>query len=166
MKKIIVLCGAERSGKTTTLNLVIEKAKKDKSFNIIKEVEISNNDKNALFYYKGKKIAITTAGDTKKIITDNFRFCKPCDILLTGLRKEDKLIKELENNVDDKEIIEKIDKAGEIDTIKRKVVNDLYAEKILGVIKKATYEILIDEIKKHIDDKIEELKKEIKGITS
>ena len=82
MKKIIGLYGRKNSGKTTTLNLLIEllggKGKGDKP------VIIDN--------YRGKKIVITPGGDNKDIVKYNIRLFEDhkADILVTATRNGDR----------------------------------------------------------------------------
>lgn len=85
MKKIIALCGPERSGKTDTLNMVIEVLKG----NTPCISSFYNEDRKESITYNGFNIAVTTEGDYSSYIEENFSFCRKnnCDILITSVRE-------------------------------------------------------------------------------
>ncbi len=100
--KVILLSGKSNCGKTTTLNLVYDKIKKDDSFSIIEEkpeLEKSPDDFECLIKYKGKEVAFFTMGDYPDDIVEAFeRYELGCDILICAC--SEKLKKEQNNPYD------------------------------------------------------------------
>lgn len=82
MKKIIALRGRSQVGKTTTLNILIGML--DTSL----KTEELKRDRRISLIYRGIKIAICTAGDSKDIIKSNIAFIQEndCEVLITATR--------------------------------------------------------------------------------
>lgn len=70
MKKLITLQGTKESGKTRTLNMVIDLL----SGRELPETDTEREDTRILVEYKGKKIAIATYGDGLAIVNQNIEF--------------------------------------------------------------------------------------------
>jgi len=81
MKRIIGLYGRKNSGKTTTLNLLIELLG-----------EKGQRDNPVTINYRGRKIVITPGGDSADIVKQNIEFFEKqeADILVTAARNGDK----------------------------------------------------------------------------
>lgn len=102
MKKIIALCGPENSGKTTTLNMLIELLGVPN-----KTEKYANTDEDKMVFYEsyqGKRIVIATAGDDPKaiMIAIIFSIINDCDILIVAYSYSSK------NNFPDKTIKDNI----------------------------------------------------------
>ena len=84
MKKIIALYRRSETGKTSTLNLLIELLDKNKKI----EKERLIEDRRVSISYGSKKIAVTTWGDNGFELKENIKFFKEenCDILVTATR--------------------------------------------------------------------------------
>ena len=84
MKKIIVLYRSAETGKTSTLNLLIELLDKNKKV----EEERLIEDRRVSISYGSKKIAVTTWGDNGFELKENIKFFEKenCDILVTATR--------------------------------------------------------------------------------
>ncbi len=83
--KIIMLYGPSESGKTTTINMVYEKLKKDSlSENVSPREVIEDRDFKAIIRYKGQTIAFFSRGDYSRevnwIMTDYDK--QKCDVLI------------------------------------------------------------------------------------
>ena len=84
MKKIIALYRRSETGKTSTLNLLIELLDKNKKI----EKECLKEDRRVSISYGSKKIAVTTWGDNGFELKENIKFFEKenCDILVTATR--------------------------------------------------------------------------------
>ncbi len=84
MKKIIALYRRSETGKTSTLNLLIELLDKNKKI----EKERLIEDRRVSISYGSKKIAVTTWGDNGFELKENIKFFEEenCDILVTATR--------------------------------------------------------------------------------
>ena len=84
MKKIIALYRRSETGKTSTLNLLIELLDKNKKI----EKESLIEDRRVSISYGSKKIAVTTWGDNGFELKENIKFFEEenCDILVTATR--------------------------------------------------------------------------------
>lgn len=84
MKKIIALYRCAKTGKTSTLNLLIELLDKNKE---VEEARLTE-DRRVSIFYSNKKIAVTTWGDNGFELKENIKFFKKenCDILVTATR--------------------------------------------------------------------------------
>ena len=84
MKKIIALYRRSETGKTSTLNLLIELLDKNKKI----EKERFKEDRRVSISYGSKKIAVTTWGDNGFELKENIKFFEEenCDILVTATR--------------------------------------------------------------------------------
>ena len=84
MKKIIALYRRSETGKTSTLNLLIELLDKNKKI----EKERLKEDRRVSISYGSKKIAVTTWGDNGFELKENIKFFEEenCDILVTATR--------------------------------------------------------------------------------
>lgn len=82
IRKIIGLYGRKNSGKTTTLNLLIE---------LLGE-RGKGDDPVTIENYRGKKIVISPGGDTKAIVQKNIKFFEDqkADIFVTATRNGDR----------------------------------------------------------------------------
>lgn len=85
-KTIIALSGSHNTGKTETLNYLIDKLL-DSGGDIIYGNK-SGKDKRVCISYKNKKIAISTFGDGKEELDENIELFKNrnCDICITATR--------------------------------------------------------------------------------
>lgn len=89
MKKIIILSGKAKSGKTTTLLSVIEQLKKIATKITDKRPNRKNaRDRTVIIEINGMIIIIITAGDTLEVIEKEFERVAPlaCDILICATR--------------------------------------------------------------------------------
>jgi len=90
MKKIIALYGKGDSGKTSTLNLLIDLiVSENKGIPMaIRAEEELRKDCRAVLSYKGKIIGVGTWGDSKDEVEKNCKFFKEknCDIMFTATR--------------------------------------------------------------------------------
>ncbi|ERI84634.1 hypothetical protein HQ45_03390 [Porphyromonas crevioricanis] len=84
MKKIIALYRCAKTGKTSTLNLLIEFLDKNKK---VEENHLTE-DRRVSIFYGNKKIAITTWGDNGFELKENIKYFEEedCDILVTATR--------------------------------------------------------------------------------
>ena len=84
MKKIIALYRRAETGKTSTLNLLIELLDKNKKV----EEERLIEDRRVSISYGSKKIAVTTWGDNGFELKENINYFEKenCDILVTATR--------------------------------------------------------------------------------
>lgn len=99
--KIIMLYGPSSSGKTTTINMVYDQLKKNKSTIDISPKEIvENNDFKAIIRYKSKTIAFFSRGDysreVNRIMTDYDK--QNCDVLICACNEKNILpLRRLQN---------------------------------------------------------------------
>ena len=95
MKKIIALYRRAETGKTSTLNLLIELLDKNKKV----EEERLIEDRRVSISYGSKKIAVTTWGDNGFELKENIKFFEKenCDILVTATRTRGKTTEILNN---------------------------------------------------------------------
>ena len=84
MKKIIALYRRAETGKTSTLNLLIELLDKNKK---VEEIRLTE-DRRLSISYGNKKIAVTTWGDNGFELKENIKYFEneDCDILVTATR--------------------------------------------------------------------------------
>ncbi len=84
MKKIIALYRRAETGKTSTLNLLIELLDKNKK---VEEIRLTE-DRRVSISYGNKKIAVTTWGDNGFELKENIKYFEneDCDILVTATR--------------------------------------------------------------------------------
>ena len=84
MKKIIALYRRAETGKTSTLNLLIELLDKNKK---VEEIRLTE-DRRVSISYGNKKIAVTTWGDNGFELKENINYFEneDCDILVTATR--------------------------------------------------------------------------------
>lgn len=84
MKKIIALYRRAETGKTSTLNLLIELLDKNEKA----EENRLTEDRRVSISYGSKKIAVTTWGDNEVELKENIKYFekKDCDILVTATR--------------------------------------------------------------------------------
>lgn len=84
MKKIIALYRRAETGKTSTLNLLIELLDKNEKA----EENRLTEDRRVSISYGSKKIAVTTWGDNEDELKENIKYFekKDCDILVTATR--------------------------------------------------------------------------------
>lgn len=73
VKKIIYLIGEKDSGKTITLNYL---ASLFPPKDISHQTPLIKDDCNYTIEYKGQVVVITTSGDAKKIIEENYEYCE------------------------------------------------------------------------------------------
>lgn len=87
--KIIALCGASGSRKTTLLRELIHRFVKEGGLVITGEL---SNDRRVLLRYNEIALGICLDGDDSDIIEENFRFvrCNKCDVAIIALRVNDK----------------------------------------------------------------------------
>lgn len=86
--KIIVLYGKGHCGKTTTLNLLIEKLISSDAV-VLGGMPASNPEENCwiVLEYQGRRIGIITVGDDGKILDDYFhKLSTDCDIYVCASR--------------------------------------------------------------------------------
>ena len=95
MKKIIALYRRAETGKTSTLNLLIELLDKNKKV----EEERLIEDRRVSISYGSKKIAVTTWGDNGFELKENIKFFEKenSDILVTATRTRGKTTEILNN---------------------------------------------------------------------
>ena len=75
--KIIGLSNVGNSGKTTTLNLVIDKLQEPEyGYKLVPEKKPNTKDKRVLLQFKKLKICITTFGDNGTEVEKNIKFFK------------------------------------------------------------------------------------------
>ena len=84
MKKIIALYRRAETGKTSTLNLLIELLDKNEKA----EENRLTKDRRVSISYGSKKIAVTTWGDNEVELKENIKYFEKedCDILVTATR--------------------------------------------------------------------------------
>lgn len=84
MKKIIALYRRAETGKTSTLNLLIELLDMNKK---VEEIRLTE-DRRVSISYGNKKIAVTTWGDNGFELKENIKYFEneDCDILVTATR--------------------------------------------------------------------------------
>ena len=95
MKRIIGLYGKANSGKSSTLNLLIDHfidLRDD-----VKPTSYGNKDRVEKFEYNDKTIGIATGGDSGEIVRENFEIIKDCEILVMATRCSGKSSGELYN---------------------------------------------------------------------
>ena len=93
---ILALQGKSGKGKTTTLNLLIEKLKEnDAETKFCKEIPYK--DKCVILDYKEKKVGITTRGDAKYCLEDDFNLLgDDCDIYVCAVRTKGETVEFVE----------------------------------------------------------------------
>ena len=75
MDAIIALKGKENIGKSTTIRRLFEKLSKDKSYTLISTTfKKSGGDFQAIFEKNGKRIGITSYGDTSSLIYKKLKY--------------------------------------------------------------------------------------------
>lgn len=76
VKKLIVLCGAQKTGKTETLRKFTQKFK---AVLILKKPKTyRGRDYIGIWKIKGKNVAIVFAGDTVKLISSGYKILSKC----------------------------------------------------------------------------------------
>ena len=124
-KVIIALYGPENTGKTTTLNFLIE---------LLGGIK-RNGDQRVRLTYREKKIAITTYGDDKWQLQRNVAFFdgESCDIYVTATRTSGGSVVELEK-FEKKIGVEIIWISKSYSTSYQELINERQAETIKDVI--------------------------------
>ncbi len=105
--KILALWGKGSKGKTTTLNLLTELLSNNfTEINNQKYPTVSKtNDNCYIVTYKGKKIGITTRGDTKEVLEKDFEWLgKCCDLYICASRSKSSTVWFIENLASDGDI--------------------------------------------------------------
>nr|WP_314772691.1 hypothetical protein [uncultured Porphyromonas sp.] len=91
-KLVIVLQGIHDSGKTTTLNLLIQLLLGTEGSSLLEEdrKNLKGEDRRVLISYQGKKVYVGTPGDVEFEIWKNIALSeiKGCDILVTAARSK------------------------------------------------------------------------------
>jgi Cdc6-like AAA superfamily ATPase len=103
LTKIIALYGAANTGKTTTLNYLIDLLKKAQSLSDYSTISIEDcgdkrhADQRVVVEIQGLKIAITTSGDNGTELKRNIEYFKQndCDIAITATRTRGYSVEEL-----------------------------------------------------------------------
>lgn len=94
---ILALQGKSGKGKTTTLNLLIDKLIDDNDAETKFCKEISYKDKCVILDYKGKNVGITTRGDAKYCLEDDFNLLgDDCDIYVCAVRTKGETVEFVE----------------------------------------------------------------------
>lgn len=88
MAYIISLCGKSNTGKTTVINGVIDYVKAKP--NALECKSFPHGKCDQVFYctINNKKVGITTRGDTKKILNDDFKDMGICDVYVCACRTQ------------------------------------------------------------------------------
>ena len=114
LMKIIALQGKSNTGKTTTLKMLIRLFLENNKYNlnpkyvkryVLNKCNSDTGDVKCVFEYNGKRIGITTRGDTEKALARDFKnhFYK-CDIIVCAVHTHGKTV-EFIKNIDDCAII-------------------------------------------------------------
>ena len=105
--KVIVLWGKGQRGKTTTLNLLIEKLISSGAA-VLRGAPASNPEINCwvILEYQGRKIGIITAGDDEKTLDYYFRkLCIRCDVYICASRTKGSSCQYIKNRFQDHLIV-------------------------------------------------------------
>lgn len=145
MKKIIVLYGKGKKGKTATLKKLIEEMRKDSSFSEEEAEQYLDDDERIICTYKNKRIAITTGGDSNDIIKGNLDFFEryKCDILVTAASAGSGAFTRIKDYTKDKDPFWRVNKhvaESSEDTIKEKI-NNTQAEDLLNCLDEVIKEL-------------------------
>ena len=93
-KKIIALQGTSSRGKTTTLKLLIAEMSKKHPVDII---DNSTAEQVAIVDIDGKKVGITTRGDSQYCLETDFKRLGDCDLYVCACRSKGETLRFLEN---------------------------------------------------------------------
>lgn len=87
-RKLIILQGNPKIGKTKTLLEVIDQLKTVNGFSAANPQKSERDQRALLINYEGFSVAICTAGDSLSIIEQNYRFFldNECDVLISSCR--------------------------------------------------------------------------------
>lgn len=88
--KIIALFGRSSSGKTETLNLLIDQMRENGYRFVCGDSSKNSNDRYCVLEHNGKKIGITTQGDDDSYLKNPFEFMmnKSCDWYICAARNK------------------------------------------------------------------------------
>ena len=139
--KVIVLWGKGQRGKTTTLNLLIEKLISSGAA-VLRGAPASNPEINCwvILEYQGRKIGIITAGDDEKTLDYYFRkLCIRCDVYICASRTKGSSCQYIKNRFQDHLIVwqEKwsiTEWSGTIPAELTQLQNDANEKQMLGLI--------------------------------
>ena len=88
---VVALQETEKKGKTDTLKRLINLFKGIRGVSLVKG-KAAIKDQWAVFDYFGKKIGITTRGDSEQCINDDFKGMGECDIYVCAVRCSGKTV--------------------------------------------------------------------------
>ncbi len=92
--KIIALRGHSGYGKTTTLNMLLDRLSKNNSITVLDRI---GRDRVARVIINGKIIGITTRGDTDYVLAEDFKILDKCDLYICACRTKGNTLKYLES---------------------------------------------------------------------
>ncbi|MBR4100108.1 MAG: hypothetical protein IKK55_03885 [Clostridia bacterium] len=92
--KIIALRGHSGYGKTTTLNLLIDKLSQNNNVTVLNHI---GRDRVAKVIINGRIIGITTRGDTDAALTEDFKKLGNCDLYICACRTKGNTLKFLQS---------------------------------------------------------------------
>lgn len=88
---VVALQETEKKGKTDTLKRLINLFKGIRGVSLVKE-KVGIKDQWAVFDYFGKKIGITTRGDSEQCIDNDFKDMGECDIYVCAVHSSGKTV--------------------------------------------------------------------------
>lgn len=88
---VVALQEIEKKGKTDTLKRLINLFKGIRGVSLVEE-KVGIKDQWAVFDYFGKKIGITTRGDSEQCIDDDFKGMGECDIYVCAVHSSGKTV--------------------------------------------------------------------------
>lgn len=107
--KVIALWGKGGTGKTTTLNILIDRMKSISRLVDIGKISVAPKDNWAIFEYKGKMVGIVTAGDDGNVLKEGFKEldqkCELCDVYVCATRTKRSSCKYIESEFPDSNIM-------------------------------------------------------------
>lgn len=99
-KTIIALQGRSGTGKTTTLRMLIEKVKKTYNTTIKEICHDAQKDLYAIAEINGKKVGITTRGDTEWCLKIDFEKMGNCQLYVCACRTKGDTVKFIEKQAE------------------------------------------------------------------
>lgn len=87
-RTILALWGKDNRGKSITLRLLLDELK-NAGGDVISQKDLGYPDVRCVLRYLGRTVGLTTRGDTRGVLAEDFAFLGECDLYICATRSKD-----------------------------------------------------------------------------